>query len=170
MTAGCRTHERLDLEVWREGRESASLLASVEHLPIGGIAKAPIEREAAFLLPRRADPTRAQASLFELPAPERADVMEVAKKYSGPGFQSIIRKLAEDSVDKLGLDPASTAQFKAAHEELAASFRAGEPSATRQHGLTLFREELRHLLPADAYDEYWEALTSRVTTKLLSMR
>ncbi len=166
-----REHCCAGVHEWRQGRESEGLLASVEALPLGSIARTPVEYRSTFILPKHVDfATSAASPQFEIPAPEVADVLRVAKKYSGSTLQKLIQSVGDESAKTLALAPSEREQFKAMHEELAGAFQVGETSASRQRALELFRAETEHLLRPDQYGTYWDLLTARITTKLMTLR
>jgi hypothetical protein len=166
-----REHCCAGVHEWRQGRDSEALLASVEALPLGSIARTPVEYRSTFILPRRVDiATSAVGPEFEMPAPEVADVLTVAKKYSGSGLQKLIQSVGDESAETLALAPSEREQFKAMHQELAGAFQIGETSASRQRALELFRAETERVLRPDQYGTYWDLLTARISTKLMTLR
>ncbi len=157
--------------IWRVGREPSELTDAVAAVRDGATARL-VEYDSTFIIARRISwaPAPQAEPPTELPQPSTTDVMLTAKMLGGDGFQSVLRRVGNDSAAALDLDSDAAADIKWRHEILAAAFDASQSPSSREEALRSFRTDMEGRLSALQFASYWALLTDRVSNKLMSLK
>ena len=159
-------------EFWSAGRAPATLIEAASRLAIGEISEVPVDDEPFLIFAKRLDPriVTPPPTLFDLPAPETADVRAITLASSGANIQAMIRSLADKASVRLALGQDKMQEWKAMNDELAGAFRSGEPRSSREKAMAEFELKLHGILNPEQFRRYQEIVAQAVTDKLMDSR
>jgi hypothetical protein len=142
---------------WLAGRGPIGVEPALDRLVIGEVAKAPVEANWFFMIPKRLDPSALpppKPVLYELPSPRGPDFDALLTMADGPDLARYTRAFAEQAVRALALAPDRAERFTRLLETLAASFEQTADPLVRVQRFHATLPQLRALLGQERYAQF----------------